>query len=173
MDGQCGRSQANVFGEIQLGGPEVIREHANRVLVLMWPDYRGQGSFGLKCLEEYEGDTLVLVGEWQGRTFGRYTAGLHDHGQSFSREFQSAVTATYVEEAVYRLPNWPLFLDCVMVYKRKSLETLMAAQGAGGAGGDDLVSMFLSGAHDPFAALGLLDDEQEATQTLGTSQDHD
>jgi hypothetical protein len=23
------------------------------------------GSFGLRCLEEYQGDYLVLVGEWQ------------------------------------------------------------------------------------------------------------
>ena len=35
------------------------------MLVLMRPDYAGHGSFGLKCLEEYEGEYLVLVGEWE------------------------------------------------------------------------------------------------------------
>ena len=30
----------------------------------------------------------MLVGEWQGRTFGRYTPGLSDHGQSFAQDFQ-------------------------------------------------------------------------------------
>ena len=148
-DGHCGRADAGVFGDVLPGGPEVIREHADRTLVLMWPDHRGKGSFGVKCLEEYEGETLVLVGEWRGRTFGAYAAGLDDHGQSFSPEFQAQVAGAYDEQEVYRLPNWPLFLDCVMVYKRKSA----GAEPCGGAGEDDVVSMFLSGATDPFAAI--------------------
>ena len=109
--------------------------------------------------------------KWQGRTFGAYTTGLQSHGQSFSLEFQREVAAVYEEQAVYRLPNWPLFLDCVMIYKRKSLEQLMAAQTPGNHG-DDLLSSFFSGGHDPFAALGLLpdcaDEEEEADEDVSS-----
>ena len=30
----------------------------------------------MTCLEEYEGDYLVLVGEWNGRSFGAFTSGV-------------------------------------------------------------------------------------------------
>lgn len=158
--GQCGLTEKETFCEVLEGGVEVIQQHPDRTLILMWPDYYGRGSFGLKCLEAYEGDYLVIVGEWQGRTFGSYSAGLQEHGQSFSKCFQEEVSAAYCEHEVFRLPNWPLFADCVVVYKRKSLEDLMRQQDTA-AGGQDLVSAFFSGAHDPFAALGLLGDESE------------
>ena len=55
---------------------------------------------------------------------------------------------------MHRLPNWPLFLDCVMILKRKSLESLMSAQRGAGED-DDVVSLFFSATGDPFAALAL------------------
>ena len=39
------------FCEVLDGGPEKVDEHADRTLVLMWPDYRGLGTFGTECLE--------------------------------------------------------------------------------------------------------------------------
>ena len=80
------------FCVVKDGGPEMVESHPDRTLVLMWPDYQGAGTFGLQCLENFSGDYLVLVGEWQGRTYGGYREGLKDHGQSFSSEFQSAVS---------------------------------------------------------------------------------
>ena len=158
--GQCGLRESETFGEVLEGGPEVIRQHQDRTLVLMWPDYNGCGSFGLECLEAYEGEYLVLIGEWQGRSFGSYTAGLQESGQSFAKGFQEQVAAVYRESQVFRLPNWPLFADCVAIYKRKSLEELMQQQDPR-VDGHDLLAAFFSGAHDPFAALGLLGEEVE------------
>jgi len=158
--GQCGLSESETFGEVLAGGAEVIGQHHGRTLILMWPDYFGRGGFGLKCLEAYEGEYLVLVGEWQGRTFGSYSDGLEAHGQSFALEFQHEVAAVYHEHAVFRLPNWPLFADCAVVYKRKSLEELIQQQTPASAG-QDLLAAFFAGSHDPFAALGLLAEEGE------------
>ena len=97
------------------GGPEAVRAHAGRTLMLMWPDYMGFGSYGLSCLEGYGGDTLVLIGEWRGRTLCDSTA-----GQSFSEEFQAAVEAEFVLDEEVRLPNWPFFLDTCRVWRRRA-----------------------------------------------------
>ena len=94
----------------------------DRTLVLMWPDYHGHGSYGLACLRQYAGARLALVGEWRGRTFGAYTAGIPETGQSFSAEFQTAVEAEFQLEQNIRLPNWPYYLDTLMVWRRKGVQ---------------------------------------------------
>lgn len=80
------------FFDVKDGGPEALDDHPDRTLVLMWPDYQGSGTFGVECLQRYAGDYLILVGEWVGRTFGAYREGLPNHGQSFSCDFQAAVS---------------------------------------------------------------------------------
>jgi hypothetical protein len=50
----------------------------------------------------------------------------------------------YDEECVLRLPNWPLFLDCVMVLKRKSLDALIEAESRKEET-PDILSAFFSG----------------------------
>ena len=106
-------------GVTQEGGPEQAAAHANRTLVLMWPDYHGHGSYGLSCLTQYTGERLALVGEWRGRTFGAYTQGIPETGQSFSAEMQAAVEEAFELERTVRLPNWPCYLDTLMVWRRK------------------------------------------------------
>ena len=110
------------FGEpssVQLGGPEVLdrAEADGRTLLLMWPDYNGTGSFGLECLRRYRGGTLVLIGEWQGCTFG--LPGRPAHGQSFSLEAQEFVKSRFDLVETIRVPNWPLFLDVIQVFRRR------------------------------------------------------
>ena len=85
----------------------------------MWPDYHGHGTYGLSCLQQYAGARLALVGEWRGRTFGAYTPGIPATGQSFSLEFQQAVEADFELEQIIRLPNWPFYLDTLMVWRRR------------------------------------------------------
>ena len=85
----------------------------------MWPDYHGCGDYGLACLRQYAGPCLALVGEWRGRTFGAYTAGVGENGQSFSPAFQAAVEDAFELEELVRLPNWPFYLDTLMVWRRK------------------------------------------------------
>ena len=70
------------------GGPEQAAEHSGRAMLLVWPDYLGRGSYAKACLDAYGGDTLLLVGEWRGRTFGSYASGLAEEGQAFSAKFQ-------------------------------------------------------------------------------------
>ena len=61
---------------VKEGGPEQAAAHSDRALMLMWPDYAGQGSYGTACLEQYTGGLLLLVGEWRDSTLGAYTAGV-------------------------------------------------------------------------------------------------
>ncbi|EKX51505.1 hypothetical protein GUITHDRAFT_102771 [Guillardia theta CCMP2712] len=157
--GQCGLHPSECFGEVLLGGAEKVKEHPDRTLLLMWPDFLGKGSFGLKSLDEYEGEFLILVGEWKGRTWGGYTPELGDHGQSFSQEFQEAVTSSFEEVEVIRLPCWPLFLDTVMVFRRKSLQSLMEQNGAAQCEPNDMLAAFFAGSFDPFAGLDLEGDQ--------------
>ena len=104
---------------VEEGSPEQAARHTERTLVLMWPDYHGHGTYGLACLQQYAGTRLALVGEWRGSTFGAYTAGIPATGQSFSLEFQQAVEADFELEQTIRLPNWPFYLDTLMVWRRR------------------------------------------------------
>ena len=79
---------ARYFCQVQQGGPEIANKYADRTLLLMWPDYMGYGAYGLQCLQHYQGNTLILIGEWKNSTFGSYAQGISEHGQSFSLDFQ-------------------------------------------------------------------------------------
>ena len=103
---------------VEEGGPEAAKAHSERTLLLMWPDYGGRGGYGCACLEAYDGSTLALVGEWSGRSLGAYAPGLPETGQSFSAAFQAQVEAEFELESVTRLPNWPYFYDCLMIWRR-------------------------------------------------------
>ena len=47
--------------EVLEGGVGEAKAHAERTLVLMWPDYGGVGTYGLSCLAGYSGERLALV----------------------------------------------------------------------------------------------------------------
>jgi hypothetical protein len=85
----------------------------------------------------------------------------HTHVNAYAQ-----VQDNFDEVTVCRIPNWPLFLDVVAIYKRKSITELIAQQG-GVYGGDNMLSAFFSGAFDPFAGMDLagddfgLDEEEE------------
>jgi len=68
------------------------------------------------------------------------------------------VESHFAEETVLRLPNWPLFSDCLMVWRRKSLEALMAqAEPVGGvAAGGDFLAAFFAGPVRPLRARARL-----------------
>ena len=121
-DGTDGALMGDRDDGVVEGGPERAAAHPERTLVLMWPDYEGRGGYGLACIEAYiraGGERLVLVGEWRGATFGACTEGIGDHGQSFSAEVQAAVEGAFEVEEVVRLPNWPLFLDVCVAWRRR------------------------------------------------------
>jgi len=89
-------------------------EHDNATLVLLWPDPQGQGTVGLDCVKAYKGSKLILIGEWGDRTFR-----LCPSGQSFSPECQEYVNENFKLVQSCSLPNWPLYVDALMLYERK------------------------------------------------------
>ena len=106
------------YCEVLQGGPEVASKYEDRSLVLMWPDYSGFGSYALECLQHYQGQKLILIGEWSNSTFGAYARGISKHGQSFSLEFQSKVEENFQLVEALNLPTWPLFLDRLQVFEK-------------------------------------------------------
>lgn len=120
LDGGASTATTKFCEVLEGRGPQAVQEHqAGRTLVLMWPDYLGLGTYGLECLEAYEGKELILVGEWRTSTFGSYAPGISHHGQSFSVEFQQKVETDFCLVETIELPRWPLFLDCLQIFRRR------------------------------------------------------
>ena len=113
---------ARYFCQVQQGGPEIASKYADRTLLLMWPDYMGYGTYGLQCLQHYQGNTLILIGEWKNSTFGSYAQGISEHGQSFSLDFQEKVEAEFELIEILDLPTWPLFLDRLQIFRRRNTQ---------------------------------------------------
>jgi len=108
-----------LFPEVKMGGPDMLTGHADRALVLMWPDYGGRGTFARECLKNYKGSTLVCVGEWDGHTFGSIRPDFEIKGQSFSEGFQADVEKDFILEDTVPLPTWPTAADAVLIFRRR------------------------------------------------------
>lgn len=54
------------FFPVLQGGPRKVGKHSNRRLFLCWPPY--QSTMALDALRRYRGDSVVVVGEYQGCT---------------------------------------------------------------------------------------------------------
>lgn len=107
------------FGKVIEGGPDSARKHTDRALLLVWPDYSGVGFFGRACLQGYHGNTLIVVGEWEGCTHGAIRDGMGVHGQSFSPEFQAEVDREFELVKSVPLLNWPTCADLVQIFRRR------------------------------------------------------
>ena len=93
-------------------------EH-NKTLLLMWTDKGGKGNRGLDMVKCYEGETLILVGEWKDRTYGSYVSFLPEHGSSFSILFQEYVEANFSLVNEVAVGNWPMYDASLRVWKRR------------------------------------------------------
>jgi len=112
-------TEVSWFDNMRTGGPESAKEHADRALVLMWPDISGDGEYGLTALENYEGNILVTVGEWHDHTFGEYAPGATASGMSFSAECQDLVASRFELERVIPVGNWPMFDSVAMIWRAR------------------------------------------------------
>ena len=141
---------ATFADDVERGGPEVLRGHADRALFLCWPVSRDEmahrdeardAPWDAACLDQWHGDTLVHVGEWSsrkkasgdararasgdgalGETFPRGSSLVaHPAGLTTSQQFQDAVEAGFELQKVVRLPNWPTARDDLTVWVRKKL----------------------------------------------------
>jgi len=108
---QFGYSETSTWTEVVRGGPEVLVDYPDPwTLLLIWPPY--SDPFGMDCLINYPGSTLIYVGEGNGGCTG------DDY-------FHTALKSTF--KLVYRytdLPSWPYISDTLYVYRR----TVPAAQ---------------------------------------------
>merc|ERR1712060_332038 len=60
-------TQLGLIGSVSHGDEDVVREHSDRSLLLVYPN---PGPMACKCLENYRGSTLVYVGEGRGGVNG-------------------------------------------------------------------------------------------------------
>ena len=72
-DGENAFFGAAFADDVERGGPEVLRSHADRALFLCWPvrpeeaargDEARDEPWDAACLDHWHGDTLIHVGEW-------------------------------------------------------------------------------------------------------------
>merc|ERR1711920_714207 len=102
------------------------RRNKRMALVLMWPDYQAEGTFGLECVKKYVETIKRIVAGWSGNKaasfklilVGEWSSG----GQSFAPACQDFVSQHFAhtqslgtEEMI--LPRWPLFADTVQVFE--------------------------------------------------------
>jgi hypothetical protein len=75
-DGENAFFGAAFADDVERGGPEVLRSHADRALFLCWPVRPEEAAHGdeardepwdAACLDHWHGDTLIHVGEWTSR----------------------------------------------------------------------------------------------------------
>lgn len=112
-------TEVNWFDGMKRGDPSRATEHADRALLLSWPDISGEGKYALTALQSYTGDTVVTIGEWHDQTFGDYAPGATVSGMSFSADFQAELEKTFDRRETVPLANWPMFDAALIHWKRK------------------------------------------------------
>ena len=127
---------------VRKGGPDVLSSDSmrNRALFLCYPDeddqhadatagqYGEDGdelpplSMGAACLEHYQGDIVIHVGELHGDTLSMDQA---PWGRSSAPEFQQRLAAEYHCLLKAALPNWLHVRDTISVWKRTRTCTMV------------------------------------------------
>jgi hypothetical protein len=92
---------------VELGGAEQRRAHANRALFLCWPSQND--PFANDALRAYAGATCIYVGEPHG-------------GHTASDAFFHQLENEWARREHVQLPNWPGTNDALYVYARKPVK---------------------------------------------------
>lgn len=104
------------YTDIETAGPTRLKaaDIVGRVLLLAWPDTDVETSqFGYQCLMNYQGPTVIHVGELYGGTMGDYI-----YGQTTSADCQHILTKVFRRVHTDNLPRWPGHLDELTVWRR-------------------------------------------------------
>jgi hypothetical protein len=99
------RFSAFTWTAVERRGIEVLREHANRALLLCWPPYRD--AFAAHALTAYGGAILLYIGEDAG-------------GHTADAAFFDQLEHDWQPLQEVSLPNWPGTSDRLVVYQRLS-----------------------------------------------------
>lgn len=123
---------------VKKGGPEVLQntKYAKRTLFLCYPDEdvleTGDGedeaqplSLGAACLEFFQGDTVIHVGE----LFSDSSLSMEQApwGRSSSPEFQQLLASDFHCLLHMRLPNWVHTKDSLSVWRRSKTCSIVFA----------------------------------------------
>jgi hypothetical protein len=100
------RFNAFTWTAVERGSTEVLRDHADRALLLCWPPYRD--PFAAHALSAYAGTTLLYIGEAAG-------------GHAADDTFFTRLERDWLPLQEVPLPNWPATADRLVVYQRASL----------------------------------------------------
>ncbi|GAX22389.1 hypothetical protein FisN_14Hh002 [Fistulifera solaris] len=135
---------------VQKGGPEVLQDpkYAKHTLFLCYPDENvldtegnddgGNGqtqSLGAACLEQFQGDTVIHVGE----LFSDSSLSMDQApwGRSSSSEFQQLLASDYHCLLHTHLPNWLHTRDSLSVWRRSRTCALVFAADEGDEDDED------------------------------------
>jgi len=107
-------------------------EHKGRALFLCWPDIVGdsaaddhdRGTFGVDCLQAYNGTMVLYIGELGPNVVCANTKdGWEDpfppQGSSASEAFQTELQQKWNMTERIQLPNWPPYNSHLTVWVRK------------------------------------------------------
>ena len=98
------RTEPVLWTEVLQGGPEVLRRHAERTLLLCWPD--PWSGFDEAALLAYPGEHVAVVGE----------PGEEGPG---SEGFQALLQRSWQQIETAPVPRWPDSQDRLVVYSRR------------------------------------------------------
>jgi hypothetical protein len=99
-----GARPAKPWAEVLYGEPAVLRDHADRSLLLCWPPY--STSMASDCLDHWRGQTLIYIGEGQSGCTG-------------DERFHEQLAATFEQVGKVNIPQWPGIHDDLTVWRRK------------------------------------------------------
>jgi hypothetical protein len=89
---------------IQIGGPERIKDHRDRTLLLVWPPC--DEPLASQALANYSGKTVIFVGEDRGGCTG-------------DDRFFDLLEENFQEEEVIHIPTWLGISDHLLVCRKR------------------------------------------------------
>ena len=99
--------------EVLPGGTEKLLEHPDRTLFLCWPPYAS--AMAARCLELYQGEHLVYIGEGVSGCTG-------------DDRFHELLERAWVCIETVDIPHWPSVHDQLEVYQRNEKMVVQAAK---------------------------------------------
>ena len=130
VDDDCKAAGVGVkpFTKIEKGGPEMLSLFPNATLLMIYPDDCEEQSdeltLSMASLQNYQGDTVIHVGEWLGSTLTLSMEGqespdnVYPWGRSTSPDFQIVMEASFHRVLQVTLPNWGSVRNVLTVWKR-------------------------------------------------------
>lgn len=88
---------------VQNQNSEISKEYPERTLFLCWPE--NKSKMGETAVRNYEGDTVILVGEHEGRCTG-------------NDSLYSLLKSQYTLQKTQEIPNWYSIQDYLFIYTR-------------------------------------------------------